>query len=77
MGEGLQVPQISVVYGGPEQELQQLAAYRDLEAACQRYGVRLLTATMGITGVANVGPGSLSIAFATARAPIGSVDDLT
>jgi fatty acid-binding protein DegV len=77
MGEGLQVPQISVVYGGPERELQQFAAYHDLEAACQRYGVRLLTATMGITGVANVGPGSLSIAFAAARAPIGDANALT
>ena len=77
MGEGLQVPLISVVYGGPLPELEQLAPFRDLEAACQRYGVRLLTATMGITGVANVGPGSLSIAFTATRAPIGNVDALS
>jgi len=77
MGEGLQVPLISVVYGGPVAELQQLAPFRDLEAACQRYGVQLITATMGITGVANVGPGSLSIAFTATRPPIGSIDALS
>lgn len=77
MSEGLQVPLISVVYGGPVLELEQLAAFRDLDSTCQRYGVRLLTSTMGITGVANVGPGSLSIAFTAARAPIGNVDALS
>jgi len=77
IGEGLQVPLISVVYGGPVQELQQLAPFRDLQSACQRFDVRMLTSTMGITGVANVGPGSLSVAFTATRAPIGNVDALS
>jgi len=37
----------------------------------------MLTSTMGITGVANVGPGSLSVAFTATRAPIGNVDALS
>jgi len=61
---GLLVPMVCVSYGGDLAVLANLPGYAGLLAACEDCGVELMEAPMSITGMVNVGEGSLTLGFA-------------
>lgn len=61
---GLLVPVVCVSYGGDLAVLEHLPGYDNLRAACADTGVTLLEAPMSITGMVNVGEGTVSLGFA-------------
>ena len=61
---GLLVPMVCVSYGGDLAVLSNLPGYAGLRAACEECGVELMEAPMSITGMVNVGEGSLTLGFA-------------
>lgn len=61
---GLLVPMVCVSYGGDLAVLANLPGYAGLRAACEECGVELMEAPMSITGMVNVGEGSLTLGFA-------------
>lgn len=61
---GLHAPHLVVSYAGPVQEVLQLEALAQLRHTCEAEGVRLHVLPMSITGMMNIGPGGLTLAFA-------------
>lgn len=66
---GLLVPAMCVSYGGELAELEALPGYGALAVACADAGVTLYSGVMGITGMVNVGIGSVSLGYAVAADP--------
>lgn len=62
--QGLLTRALSVSYGGDLDELEALPGYAELQAACEQQQIALHASIMSITGMVNVGPGSLSLGFA-------------
>ncbi len=63
-GEDLLVPAITLSYGGDLAEVRQLPGYEALRAACEDASIPLVESVMGLTGIINTGPGTLSLAYA-------------
>lgn len=62
---GLLVPAVNVSYGGPMDRLRDFPGYAELAAACQENSVSLLESQMSMTGAVNLGPGVLTLGYAT------------
>jgi hypothetical protein len=62
---GLKCNIICISYGGDPDKILALPKYEDLKIAAGKKGITLLRAVMSTTAAVNVGPGGLSIAFAT------------
>ncbi len=61
---GLYAPHLVVSHAGPVQEVLQLEALARLRDICEKEGVHLHVLPMSITGMMNIGPGGLILAFA-------------
>lgn len=64
VGAGLITPTMCVSYGGELDELRRLPGYAGLRSACEAHGVQFLESVMSVTGMVNVGKGSVVAAFA-------------
>lgn len=60
---GLLEPTICISYGGELEELYQLPGYAQMADVAAAHKVELLASTLSITGVINVGEGSVTVAF--------------
>lgn len=61
---GLYTPHLILSYAGALQDLQAAPALEELRAACVQENVNLHVLSMSITGMMNIGPGGLTLAFA-------------
>ncbi|GAB2509113.1 DegV family protein [Lysobacter humi (ex Lee et al. 2017)] len=61
----LMTPTMAVSFGGVPGELQRLPGYTELVDTCRKNGVELLQSMMSLTGMVNVGKGSLTLGFAS------------
>ncbi|QYR52093.1 DegV family protein [Lysobacter soyae] len=64
VGQGLLAPVVSISYGGHLDEMRKLPGYASLKQACANNGVTLLEAMMSLTGLINIGAGTLTVSFA-------------
>lgn len=64
---GLAAPTVCVSYAGDLEALLATPAFGHLNAECTRRGVELVSSTMSMTGCLKLGPGALSISFASER----------
>ena len=64
VGQGLLSPVVSISFGGDLEEMRRIPGYASLKQACANNGVELLESMMSLTGLINVGAGTLSVAFA-------------
>lgn len=62
--EGLAAPTVCVSYGGELAGLHALPGYESLLQVCAQHGVATHESVMSLTGMVNVGKGSLVVAFA-------------
>jgi DegV family protein with EDD domain len=62
---GLKCDVICVSYGGDPAELTHMPGYMDLTTVARQKGITILRSIMSTTAGVNVGPGGLSIAFAS------------
>ena len=62
---GLLTPTLCLSYGGELEEMRALPGYEDLRATCASYNIELFEAVMGLTGMVNVGKGTLTVGFAS------------
>lgn len=62
--KGLLTPTLCLSYGGELGEMRALPGYDDLRATCAAYNIELFEAVMGLTGMVNVGKGTLTVGFA-------------
>jgi DegV family protein with EDD domain len=63
--EPLLTPHVIVSYAGPLDEIHTTPELGELDAACEAAGVSLHVLQMSITGMMNIGPGGLTLAFAS------------
>ncbi|WP_245626189.1 DegV family protein [Stenotrophomonas humi] len=63
--DGLHAPHVIVSYAGPLQDLHGSPALDQLRTACEQENVSLHILPMSITGMMNIGPGGLTLAFAS------------
>lgn len=61
---GLMTPTVCLAYGGELDEMRSLPGYVALADACQAHDIELYESVMSLTGMVNVGKGSLVIGFA-------------
>lgn len=61
---GLMVSVVCLSYGGPLEQLHDLPGYTEVVDACQAQDVQLLESPMSITGMVNVGAGTVTVGFA-------------
>lgn len=61
---GLLTPTLCLSYGGELLELHALPGHARLVAACQAHNIEVFETVMSLTGMVNVGVGSLAIGFA-------------
>lgn len=61
---GLMTPTMCLSYGGDLEEMRLLPGYASLIDTCREYGVEVFESVMSLTGMVNVGKGSLVIGFA-------------
>ncbi len=64
---GLATPTVCVSYSGDVEALIAMPRFSLLNAECKRRGVELITSTMSMIGTMKLGPGALSISFASDR----------
>ena len=64
---GLATPTVCASYAGDVEALIAMPAFDLLNAECKRRGVELVTSTMSMTGCVKLGPGALSVSFASER----------
>lgn len=65
--EGLETPHICISYGGDPTDVLRLPGYDRLAKAATDNAVEVLIAPMSTTAAVNVGPGALSLAFASRK----------
>ena len=70
VNRGLSVPYFTLSYGGPLEQLREFRGYDNLVLACRNNGVELLESLMSLTGIINLGPGAISLGFASDRKPL-------
>lgn len=61
----LLTPTLTLSYGGPLEEMRRLPGHAELVEACRSHGVELFESIMSLTGMVNVGKGSLSLGLAS------------
>jgi len=61
---GLYAPHLIISYAGPMEDVLRVEALARLRGTCEQEGVRLHVLPMSITGMMNIGPGGLTLAFA-------------
>ena len=61
---GLMTPTLCMSYGGELEEMRLLPGYTELIDVCRTHGVEVFESVMSLTGMVNVGKGSMVIAFA-------------
>ncbi len=61
---GLMTPTLCLSYGGELEEMRLLPGYNALIDVCRTHGVEVFESVMSLTGMVNVGKGSLVIGFA-------------
>lgn len=61
--EGLHTPHLIISYAGALNDVERLPAFVQLRAYCEQHSVNLHLLTMSITGMMNIGPGGLTLAF--------------
>ncbi|MCD9029134.1 DegV family protein [Luteimonas sp. BDR2-5] len=66
---GLLTPTVCLSYGGELDEMRQLPGYDALVAACAEHNVERFETVMSMTGMVNVGAGSLTVGFAAPPQP--------
>ncbi len=64
---GLYAPHLIISYAGPLEDVLRVEALARLRDTCEQEGVRLHVLSMSITGMMNIGPGGLTLAFAGER----------
>ena len=64
---GLATPFVCVSFAGDVEALIVMPAFGLLNAECKRCNVELITSTMSMTGCLKLGPGALSVSFASER----------
>ena len=64
---GLATPTVCVSYSGDVEALITMPGFVLLNAECKRRGVELITSTMSMIGTIKLGPGSMSVSFASER----------
>lgn len=64
---GLATPTVCVSYAGELSELYAMPGFEALSAECRRHRTELITTVMGMTGSLKLGPGALSVSFASER----------
>lgn len=64
---GLSAPIVCVSYAGDPAALQSVPGFVELNAECRRRHVELITAPMNMSGSLKLGPGAVSVSFASAR----------
>lgn len=62
--KGLMTPTMCLSYGGDLAEMRAMPGYDDLRATCAAYNIELFETVMGLTGMVNVGKGTLVVGFA-------------
>lgn len=60
----LMTPTLTMSYGGKLEEMRALPGYADLIETCRQHHVEVFEAMMSLTGMVNVGRGSLTLGFA-------------
>ena len=61
---GLLTPTLCLSYGGELEQMRALPGYAALVAACEEHHVERFETVMSLTGMINVGSGSLTLGFA-------------
>lgn len=61
---GLMAPTLCMSYGGELEEMRLLPGYTELIDVCRTHGVEVFESVMSLTGMVNVGKGSLVVGFA-------------
>jgi DegV family protein with EDD domain len=61
---GLMTPTLCMSYGGELEEMRALPGYASLIDVCREHGVEVFESVMSLTGMVNVGKGSMIIGFA-------------
>ena len=61
---GLMTPTLCLGYGGELEEMRALPGYDALRATCAEYNIEVFESVMGLTGMVNVGKGTLVVGFA-------------
>ncbi len=61
---GLMAPTLCMSYGGELEEMRLLPGYTELIDVCRTHGVEVYESVMSLTGMVNVGKGSLVVGFA-------------
>ena len=61
---GLMTPTLCLSYGGELEELRLLPGYNALIDTCRKHGVEVFESVMSLTGMVNVGKGSVVVGFA-------------
>lgn len=61
---GLLTPTLCLSYGGELRHLYELPGYDELIATCRSHNIEVFETVMGLTGMVNVGVGSLVVGFA-------------
>ncbi len=67
VARGLYTPHVIVSYAGPLEDVSGIPEFMRLSTACKSHGVALHVLQMSITGMMNIGPGGLTLAFAGAE----------
>ena len=62
---GLMTPTLCLGYGGELEEMRALPGYDALRATCAEYNIEVFESVMGLTGMVNVGKGTLVVGFAS------------
>lgn len=63
VGQGLLSPVVSLSFGGSLDVMRRIPGYERLKEACAQNGITLLESMMSLTGIINIGPGTLAVAF--------------
>ena len=64
---GLATPTVCVSYSGDVEALVATEGFAKLNAECKRRSVELITSTMSMIGTMKLGPGAMSVSFASER----------
>lgn len=62
--DGLMVDAVCLSYGGELDTMRNLPGYEAMVATCREHGVEVMEAMMGLTGIINIGKGSLTASYA-------------
>ena len=62
--DGLMVDAVCLSYGGELDAMRNRPGYEAMVATCREHGVEVMEAMMGLTGIINIGKGSLTASYA-------------